>query len=96
MVKQFSLTAVGWASAEEKVQEKYGFDILFANVILKKSDEAIQSFIQLLTRFEKTEVMTEFITHCFIKIEANEDSYIYTILLLKIIDENLSQLKQAS
>lgn len=48
---------MGWASAEEKVQEKYGFDILFANVIMKKTDFAIASFIQLLTRFEKTELM---------------------------------------
>lgn len=34
--------------------------------------------------------MTEFINHCFDKIEGNEESYIYTVLLLKIIDENLS------
>lgn len=52
------MTAVGWASSEEKITFKYGFDILFTNAIIKKTDFAIASFIQLLTRFEKTEVMT--------------------------------------
>jgi hypothetical protein len=45
------LTAVGWVGAEEKAPLKYGFDILFTNAIIKKTDFAINSFIQLLNRF---------------------------------------------
>lgn len=51
MIKEYSLTAVGWASTDEKVTFKYGFDILFTNATIKKTDFAIASFIQLLTRF---------------------------------------------
>lgn len=71
MIKQYSLTAVGWVSAEDKTPAKYGFDILYNYAVTRKTEFAINSFIQLLTRFEKTDVMTKFIEYCFEKIWKN-------------------------
>lgn len=50
----------------------------------------------LLHRFEKTEVMSDFINNCFQRIEENNDSYIHIIFLLRIIEDNLSNFRDVS
>lgn len=68
MIREYSIAAIGWIGVSEEVRSTYGFEILYQYLLMKKNNFALTSFIQILDRLEKSDIVPLFIKDVFIKI----------------------------
>lgn len=87
MVKEYSISAIGFVAIDDPIPHLFGFDILYRYTVAKKNEFSLNCLSQFLDRIEKTPSVETFVLECFKKIAANDHSDIHTEILLKIINE---------
>ena len=93
MIKEYSISAIGYVGMGEQISHLYGFDILYKYAVAKKNQFSLNALSLFLDRIEKTTPVEEFVYRCFDKISKNEESDIHTCFLLKIIQEQFYSFK---
>lgn len=93
MIKDYSISAIGYVGIGDQVPHEYGFEILYKYAVAKKNEFSLSALISFIDRIEKTEPVEKFVEKCFLKISKNEESDIHTCILLKIIQEQFYSFK---
>ena len=94
MIKDYTLSAIGWASLDEEIDKIYGFNLVYRYTLKKQNEFSFTALSQIFDRLEKSDFMRKFVRSCFAKIDKNIDSYPHIVILAKIVKDQVYNFKE--
>jgi hypothetical protein len=95
MIRSLSENAYGH-NMREHLLDPFGFFMVYRYATIVESEFALTELIHILHRVEKSKIYNKFQEDCFLKLEARDQVWIHTKILLLICNNRIDSFEKLS